>query len=150
MWHPLAWGQVNRGELRFSVADPSGAGLRARIQLDSQASHFHQSLETDATGHVTLALLPFGTYSLTVERSGFAAYHSIIDLHTTIPQDRRVQLAIAGVETQIRVNDVDTSVDLHSASNASQIGTQQIDQRLSSLPGPLSAGPRGLTARLDL
>jgi hypothetical protein len=130
-----AWGQVNRGELRFSIADPSGAGLPARIQLDSQASHYHQALETDATGHVTLAMLPFGTYSLTVERSGFAAYHSTIDLHTTIPQDRRVQLSVAGVETQIRVNDLDTSVDLHSASNASQIGTQQIDQRLSSLPG---------------
>jgi len=130
-----AWSQVNRGELPFSVADPSGAGLRARIQLDSQASHFHQSLETNATGHVTLAMLPFGIYRLTVDRSGFASYHSTIDLHTAIPQDRRVQLAVAGVETQIRVNDVDTSIDLHSASNASQIGTQQIEQRLSSLPG---------------
>ena len=130
-----AWGQANRGELRFSIADPSGAGLRARILLDSQASHFHQALETDATGHVTLALLPFGTYSLTVERGGFVAYHSTIDLHTTIPQDRRVQLAVAGVETQIRVNDVNTGVDLHSASDASQIGTEQIDERLSSLPG---------------
>ena len=130
-----AWGQANRGELRFSIADPSGAGLRARIQLDSQASHFHQALETDATGHVTLALLPFGTYSLTVERGGFIAYHSVIDLHSTIPQDRRVQLAVAGVETQIRVNDVNTSVDLHAASDASQIGTEQINERLSSLPG---------------
>jgi hypothetical protein len=55
-----AWSQINRGELRFSVADPSGAGLRARVQLDSQASHFHQSLDTDATGHVTLPSLPFG------------------------------------------------------------------------------------------
>jgi hypothetical protein len=130
-----AWGQVNRGELRFSIADSSGAGLRARIHLDSQASHFHQSLETDATGHMTLSLLPFGTYSLTVERSGFVPYQSTVDLHTTIPQERHVQLAVAGVETQIRVNDLDTSVDLHSASNPSQIGTQQIDQRLSSLPG---------------
>jgi outer membrane cobalamin receptor len=130
-----ASGQVNRGELRFSIADSSGAGLRARIQLDSQSSHFHQSLETDVTGRAILSLLPFGTYSLTVERSGFTTYHSTIDLHTAIPQDRRVQLAVAGVETQIRVNDLDTSVDLHSASNASQIGTQQIDQRLSSLPG---------------
>jgi outer membrane cobalamin receptor len=130
-----ASGQVNRGELRFSVADASGAGLRARIQLDSQASHFHQSLETDATGHVTLSLLPFGTYSVTVQRSGFAPHNSIIDLHTSIPQERHIELAIAGVETQIRVNDLDTSIDLHSASNASQIGSQQIDQRLSSLPG---------------
>ena len=130
-----SWGQVNRGELRFSVADPSGAGLRARIQLDSEASHFHQSLETDTTGHVNLAMLPFGSYSLTVERNGFATYHSTVDVHTTIPQDRRVQLVLAGVETQIRVNDLDTSIDLHSASNASQIGTQQIEQRLSSLPG---------------
>ncbi len=130
-----ASGQPNRGELRFSVADPSGAGLRAMIQLDSDGSHFHRALETDATGHLTMELLPFGVYRLTVQQSGFAAYHATIDLHTTIPQERHVKLAVAGTETQIRVKEMGTLVDLYSSSSARQIGSEQIDGRLSSLPG---------------
>ena len=130
-----AWGQVNRGELRINIADSSGAGLRARIQLDSEANHFHQSLETDFLGHLVIPLIPFGMYQLTVEQQGFATAHSIIDVHSTIPEIRHIQLAVSGVEMQIKVNDVSTLVDLHSASSVSQIGLDQIDSRLSSLPG---------------
>lgn len=135
LWAATAFSQANRGELRLSVADPSGAALRARIQLDSDASHFHQSIETDAGGRLTLASLPFGVYRLTINQLGFTEYHSMIDVHSTIPQDRHIQLAIAGVETQIRVNDLSTLVDPHSVSNAAQIGSEQIEGRLSSLPG---------------
>jgi hypothetical protein len=130
-----ALSQANRGELRLNIADSSGAGLRARVQFDSDANHFHQSLDTDATGRLTIPLIPFGTYQLTVEHQGFTTSHSIVDVHSTIPETRNIRLAVAGIETQIRVNDVSTLVDLHSASSVSQIGLEQIDGRLSSLPG---------------
>lgn len=130
-----AFAQANRGELRLSVADPSGAALRTRIELDSDASHYHQSLETDSTGRLTFPSLPFGVYRLSIEQQGFTTYHAVIDMHSTIPQDRHIQLAMAGVETQIRVQDVSTLVDPHAASSAFQIGSEQIEGRLSSLPG---------------
>lgn len=134
-WAIAAWGQANRGELRFSVSDPSGAGLRARVDLTSQANQFHQSLETDAAGRVTFAMVPFGTYDVLVERTGFAAYQATIDVHSTIPQEQHVRLAVAGIRNEITVTDQATLVDLHSASTADTIGSGQIAARLSSLPG---------------
>jgi outer membrane receptor protein involved in Fe transport len=134
-WAVAAWAQANRGELRFGIVDPSGAALHAKVELDSKATHFHQSLETDATGHLTFGMVPFGVYEISVEKSGFRSYHATVDIHSAIPQERQIRLALAGVKTEITVSDRNTLVDLHSAFGPSQIGSEQIDQRLSSLPG---------------
>jgi hypothetical protein len=134
-WAVALCAQPNRGELRFSIADPSGAGMRARIELDSLAIHFHESLETDAGGRLTFAMIPFGVYELTVEQSGFAAFHGSIDVHSNIPQERHIRLSLAGVKSEITVGDQNTLVDVHSVSSAAQIGSEQIEGRLSSLPG---------------
>ena len=127
--------QTNRGELRFSVVDPSGAGLQAKVVLDSQASHFHRSLQTDTNGHLAFALVPFGIYDVTVERSGFAAFHTTVDVHSMIPEERFVHLGVAGVTSEIKVTDQNPIVDPQAASTANQIGSEQIGERLSSLPG---------------
>ena len=129
------WGQANRGELRFTVSDPSGAGLRSTVQLVSQSTHFYESRETDVAGHLTFANVPFGTYVVSVQRSGFASYQTSIDVHSTVPEVRRVQLSLEGVKSEVTVAEQNTLIDLHSTSGASQIGSEQIQQRLSSLPG---------------
>ncbi len=130
-----ARGQANRGELRFTISDPSGAGLRSKIQLVSQSTHFYESRETDVTGHLTFANVPFGTYVVSVERSGFASYQTRIDVHSTVPEVRRVQLSLEGVKSEVTVREQNTLIDLHSTSGSSPIGSEQIQQRLSSLPG---------------
>jgi hypothetical protein len=135
LWSLAAWSQANRGELRFSIADPSGAGLHARIGLDSRANQFHELRETDATGHLTVAMIPFGVHDVTVEQSGFTAYHTTIDVHSAIPQDQHLRLMLEGVRSAIRVSDQSTLIDLYSESTANQIGSEQIENRLSSLPG---------------
>jgi hypothetical protein len=130
-----AWSQANRGELRFIIADPSGAGLRGRVELDSRANQFHESGETDSAGRLTFAMVPFGVYDVTVEQRGFATYHATVDVHSAIPQDQHVRLIVAGVSTEVRVSDQNTLIDLHTASTAYQLGSEQIEDRLSSLPG---------------
>jgi hypothetical protein len=133
--HATANCQANRGEVRFAIVDPSGAGLRARVALDSEASHFHRSLETDANGHLNFAMLPFGVYDATVERSGFAAFHASVEVHSNVRVERLIRLGVAGVTSEIKVTGQSTLVDLQAASATSQIGSEQIGERLSSLPG---------------
>ena len=135
LWSINAWSQANRGELRFSICDPSGAGLRARIELDSRANQFHELRETDAAGYLTFAMIPFGVYDVSVEQSGFTAYHTTIDVHSAIPQDQHLRMTLEGVRSEVRVSDQNTLIDLYSASTANQIGSEQIENRLSSLPG---------------
>ena len=130
-----AFSQANRGELRITIADPSGAPLRARIELDSRSNQFHASLETDPAGHVTVAMLPFGVYQLSIDQGGFAPYRATIDVHSPVPFEKHVRLALANVESEIRVSDRSTLVDLNSVAAADQIGQEQIKGRMSSLPG---------------
>ncbi len=135
LWAACAWGQTNRGELRFRITDPSGAVLRARVSLDARANGFHQSLESDDTGRVAMPMLPFGIYGVTIERSGFASYRATVDVHSTLPLEFRVTLALAGTESEVKVTSLGPLVDLNAVSGAAQIGAKQIENRISSLPG---------------
>lgn len=130
-----ALSQANRGELRFRITDPSGAALRARVEVDSRANGVHESLQSDAAGRVKIPMLPFGAYAVTVEQSGFTPYHAVVNVQSTVPLERRVRLALAGVESEIRVSDQGTLVDLNPVATAVQIGSAQIAERNASLPG---------------
>lgn len=130
-----AWGQANRGELRLIVSDPSGAALRARVELDSRSNGYHAVLSTDAAGRVSVPALPFGAYQITVEHAGFAPYRADIEVRSALPLQHRVQLKIAAAKTEVRVLARSTLVDLDSTSSAEQIGARQIAERASSLPG---------------
>jgi hypothetical protein len=135
IWAGCAWGQTNRGELRFRISDPSGAALHATIELDSRANGFHESVESDDTGRASIPMLPFGVYSVTIQRSGFAPYRETVDVHSTMPLERPVTLAVAGSESIVRVTDLGPLVDMNSVSSAMHIGSQEIEERVSSLPG---------------
>lgn len=70
-----------------------------------------------------------------MQQRGFTPYQASIDVHSTVPQVWRVRLSVAGVKSEITVRDQSTLVDLHSASVPGQIGSEQIEERFSSLPG---------------
>src|SRR6185369_16878339 len=74
-------------------------------------------------------------YKLSVQQSGFAAFSESIEVRSAVPIEIRVRLILASVRTEVKVTDTGTLIDPLSSSSASQIGTQQIQQRLSSLPG---------------
>jgi hypothetical protein len=129
------WSQANRGELRLIVTDPSGAALRSHVDLVSHSTGYHASLDTDITGRVSIESLPFGAYQVTIERLGFAPYRGQVEIHSVLPAEHRVKLAITEASTQLKVVADETLVDLHTTSSATQIGSRQIEERLSSLPG---------------
>lgn len=46
-----AWGQVNYGEVRFKITDPSGAAVRASVELSCTGNGYGKSW-------IHIALLP--------------------------------------------------------------------------------------------
>jgi hypothetical protein len=54
------FGQSNTGELRLSVIDPSGLGVKSSVELVCEANQFQQSFETDDGGNLVAKRLPFG------------------------------------------------------------------------------------------
>ncbi len=130
-----ALAQVNRGELRLYITDPNGAPVRASIEMVSAANGFDETLNTDAAGLMDIRLLPYGTYQIHVRTEGFAPETEKVDVRTGVPIEKAIRLTLAPVNTQVQVTGSGTLLDPDSASSAIQIGQQQIQHRLTSLPG---------------
>jgi hypothetical protein len=128
-------GQSNTGELRLSVTDPSGLGVKSSVELVCEANQFQGSYETDDSGNLVAKRLAFGVYRLRVERSGFAVFTDSIEIRSAIPFAFAAKLSIAAPTTSVVVKDSDTLIDPYRTGTIYRIGTDMIETRVSSLPG---------------
>jgi hypothetical protein len=129
------FGQSNTGELRLSVTDPSGLGVKSSVELVCEANQFQGSYETDDSGNLVAKRLAFGVYRLRVERSGFAVLTDSMEIRSAIPFAFAVKLTIAAPTTSVVVKDSDTLIDPYRTGTIYRIGTDMIETRVSSLPG---------------
>ena len=130
-----ATAQVNRGEVRVRITDSSGAAVSAEVQLSSLGTGYDKSFHTGIDGSLTIQLVPYGVYKLTVQQAGFAPATSTIDVKSALPVEERVRLQVAPVNAEVKVSGAGTLIDPSSASSAMMIGGGEIQQRVSSLPG---------------
>jgi len=131
----LSGAQDRSGELRLSVTDSDGAVLPARGLLVSQASHFELTFDVAPTGEYTAKKLPLGTYHLTLEYAGFAAYNSLVEIHSELPQKVSVVLSVATVAQTIDVKDSDTLLDTTNPGNTYQLGAPALRDWSATAPG---------------
>ncbi len=127
--------QSNSGELRLKVTDPSGVGVKATVQIVSEANQYRNILASSNQGILDVQRLPYGIYQLGIKQPGFADLYKSVDIHSSIPIDYTVQLKLQSVNQAITVNAANTLVDPDQAGSVSQIGSSVIQSRVSSLPG---------------
>ncbi len=132
---PLARAQDRSGELRLSVTDSDGAVLPAHGLLVSQASHFELTFDTALTGEYVARELPLGTYHLTLEHAGFAAYNSLVEIRSELPQKISVVLSVATVAQTVDVKDSDTLLDTTNPGNTYQLGAATLRDWAATIPG---------------
>jgi hypothetical protein len=132
---PPARAQDRAGELRLSVTDSDGAVLPAHGLLISQASHFVLAFDTAPTGEYTAKKLPLGTYHLTLEHAGFAAYNSLVEIRSELPQKISVVLSVATVAQTIDVKDSDTLLDTTNPGTTYQLGAPALRDWATTVPG---------------
>jgi hypothetical protein len=123
------------GELRLKVADPQGLGVKAELELISEANEYRNSFVTDDSGALTARHLPLGVYRVEIRQPGFAAAAVRVEVLSAIPVEVSIRLTVAPVTTSVVVNDKDTLIDPHRAGSATEIGSQSIQSRPASLPG---------------
>lgn len=131
----LVRGQDRSGELRLSVADSDGAFLAVHGFLVSQASHFELAFDTASTGEYAARKLPLGTYHLTLEHAGFAAYNSLIEIRSEVPQKILVVLTVATLAQTVEVKDSDTLLDTTNAGTTYQLGAPTLREWGATAPG---------------
>jgi hypothetical protein len=132
----LAWPQANTGEARFHITDPSGAAVEAPVQLISPGNGYDHTFRSNIAGHLTVRHLPYGTYQVRVKKVGFAPQMRSMEIDSALPRREKFVLRVASVKTQVQVTGSgDLLIDPDSASSVMRIGSQQIRDRLSLLPG---------------
>jgi outer membrane cobalamin receptor len=117
------------------VVDPNGAGLKASVQIKSEANGYQSVLVTDDQGDLDVRRMPYGIYQLIIEQSGFAVGSDSVQINSSIAIDHRIQLKLKTVNESVVVSAVDTLLDPDQAGSVNQIGPDQIEHRLTSLPG---------------
>jgi hypothetical protein len=127
--------QSNSGELRLKVTDPSGLGVKTNVEITSAANQYRNTLVTSDEGTLDIQRLPYGVYQLVVSRTGFATTSESIQIRSSIPTEHGVQLKLPSVSETVTVNSADTLINPDEAGSVNQIGTQKIEERVSSLPG---------------
>jgi Carboxypeptidase regulatory-like domain/TonB-dependent Receptor Plug Domain len=127
--------QVNSGELRLKVTDPTGRGLKATVALLSEANQYRDELNTAEDGTAKITALAYGVYRLTIEKQGFSPISKTLEIRSAVPVERTLQLAIAPINTVVQVSGAGTLIDPGRPSSIMQIGSTQIEDRVASLPG---------------
>src|ERR1700730_8323742 len=127
--------QSNAGELRMKVTDPSGFGVKSSIELLCEANQFRTTYVTDSSGITTARHLPFGVYEIDVQQEGFAAFRAMVEVGSAVPEEFRISLSLASVNTSVTVRDTETLVDPHRTGSVDRIGAETIENRPTALPG---------------
>lgn len=130
-----AFGQSNIGELHLKVTDPSGGGVKSTVRIVSEGNEYNRTLSTDEQGTLTVQHLPYGIYQLQVSRSGFADSSDSVEIHSSIPIDRTVQLNLRPQSESVKVAGTETLINPDQAGSVNQIGSDFIEHRLESVPG---------------
>ena len=127
--------QTNSGELRLTVTDASGLPVKTTVQIVSEANQYQNSLATNEHGLVDVQWLPFGVYEIVINQPGFAPESQTVEIRSSLPIIRVIQLKLSSVKQSLTVNSSSTLIDPDQAGSVDQIGSSFIQHRLTSLPG---------------
>lgn len=120
------------GSLKGIVVDPSEAAVAgARVTALQTETDSHSTVETDARGIYSFSRLSPGTYTLTVEKTGFQKA-SIPELPLSVSETRVVNVSLSvGTTSESVTVDAQASV---VQSQTSEISLLIDDRRLKDMP----------------
>jgi outer membrane receptor protein involved in Fe transport len=104
--------QMRIGTVQGTVKDPDGALVSgASVTVTQPVTGYHQTTQTNAQGNFKLVNVPFNTYTVRVEASGFQAAEQHIDLESALPSNLDIALAVGAANETVTVSaDGDTAL----------------------------------------
>ena len=103
------------------------------MTLENRVSHAAQEAVTDEQGRFTLNNVAFGTYVLNVSLPGFTPVEQVVEIRSTVPLVRDVELKIGGVQETVNVSG-DALLETSSTGSHVDIGAALIDQLPTATP----------------
>jgi hypothetical protein len=130
-----AFAQSFTGELRLTVTDPSGAGVKSTVALVSEANQFSYTFTTDDQGNLDAKRLPYGIYQVQIEAPAFARVSEPVEIRSALPLDRTIRLRLPTVSESAKVTASATLIDPYRAGSVNEMGQETIQDRPTALPG---------------
>jgi hypothetical protein len=128
---PFAHGQTlaSSAALSGSVSDQSGARIpNATVTLTNPEKGITRAFKTNDEGNFSFALLPAGTYTLTVEAAGFKTFKvQAITLEVGQSGSQAVTLTV-GTSEQIEVTATAPLLQVDNANVSAEISTKQVTE----------------------
>jgi hypothetical protein len=110
--------------LTGDVSDPAGSAVPgASVRLSNALTGFNSQLTTGDDGHFQFVNIPFQTYTLRIEKSGFEVSQQSISLRSNVPFKLDVKLIISGQGTAIEVNasELRTTIDTEATGTRTEL-----------------------------
>jgi hypothetical protein len=135
LWALPMLAQRTTGELRLTVTDASGLGLKSTVELVSEANDYRYTFTTDDQGNLDARRLPYGIYQVQIQAQGFAQLSESVEIRSALPVDRTIRLKVASVSESVKVSAPATLIDPYRAGSVNEMGLETIQNRLTALPG---------------
>src|SRR5690348_15343259 len=115
-----AFGQIDRGTIKGSVTDPSGAVIPdAKIQIVQTNTNSTIDLATDSQGLYNAPNLPAATYRITVSKEGFkTGVREPVEVRPTVQVQVDFQLNPGAVSETVQVTGEAPILDVSTTNNA--------------------------------
>lgn len=139
---PAVAQSAHSGTITGTVTDTSGAVIPgATVHLENPISGFSRDAQTDASGQFQLTNLPYASYHVTAQASGFTASAQDASVHSAIPVTLSWKLNVAAAATTVTVEadqqdiiqKTDTAATDIDSSSIGKIPTESTNSGLSSL-----------------
>src|ERR1700678_1295870 len=135
LWALPMLAQSTTGEMRLTITDPAGLGLKSTVELVSQGNEYRQTFTTNGQGKLDAKRLPYGIYQVQIQAQGFAEVSESLEIRSALPLDRTIQLKLASVSESVKVTGTDTLMDPYRPGSVNELGEEQIQNRLTAIPG---------------
>src|ERR1700733_10835488 len=135
LWALPMLAQRTTGELRLTVTDPAGLGLKSIVELVSEGNDYRHTFTTDDQGNLDARRLPYGIYQVRIQATAFAQLSESVEIRSALPVDRTIRLKVASVSESVKVSASATLVDPYRAGSVNEMGLETIQNRPTALPG---------------
>jgi outer membrane receptor protein involved in Fe transport len=132
--------QTRIGTIQGTVKDPNGALVpNATVTLSQPVTGYKQTVTTDDQGTFRVVNVPFNTYKLRVEATGFQPAEQSVDLESAVPANIDLALSLEAASAKVTVT-ADNGAMLETDRTSSDVDISQ-----SLLEKPVGASPsRGI------
>jgi hypothetical protein len=125
---PAVYGQTT-GTIYGTITDQSGAGVSgATVTVTNVEKNINRTITTEADGSYSFALLPVGTYSISVQAGGFKPYRQEgVELLVQANLRSDVKLEVGTLSEQVNITAEAPQVDTASSTLGEVVGARQIE-----------------------